>query len=85
MIAAINVIAADSMEEAAFISASHLHVYIDIYTKNLSQLIPSTKDFLESLSQFELEILHHRLIYRQGGRRNNSPGHYQLPTDVRSR
>lgn len=63
MIAAINVIAADSMEEAAFISASHLHVYIDIYTKNLSQLIPPTKDFLESLSQFELEILHLRLGY----------------------
>lgn len=63
VIAAINVIAADSMEEAAFIAASHLQVYIDIYTNNLSQLIPPTQDFLESLSQFELEILHHRLGY----------------------
>lgn len=63
VIAAINVIAADSMEEAAFIAASHLQVYIDIYTNNLSQLIPPTKDFLESLSQDELEILHHRLGY----------------------
>ncbi|MGO1059659.1 LLM class flavin-dependent oxidoreductase [Planococcus sp. FY231025] len=63
VIAAINVIAADSMEEAAFIAASHLQVYIDIYTNNLSQLIPPTENFLESLSQFELEILHHRLGY----------------------
>ncbi len=63
VIAAINVIAADSMEEAALISSSHLQVYIDIYTNNLSQLIPPTKDFLESLSQVELEILHHRLGY----------------------
>lgn len=63
VIACINVIAADSMEEATFISASHLQVYIDIYTNNLSQLIPPTKNFLESLSQAELEILHHRLGY----------------------
>lgn len=63
VIAAINVIAADSMEEAALISASHLQVYIDIYTNNLSQLVPPKKDFLESLSQVELEILHHRLGY----------------------
>ncbi|MCK1998731.1 LLM class flavin-dependent oxidoreductase [Psychrobacillus psychrodurans] len=63
VIACINVVAADSMEEATFISASHLQVYIDIYTNNLSQLIPPTKDFLESLSQVELEILHHRLGY----------------------
>lgn len=63
VLAAINVIATDSMEEADFISASHLQVYIDIYTNNLSQLIPPTKGFLESLSQFELEILHHRLGY----------------------
>lgn len=46
VIACINVVAADSMEEATFISASHLQVYIDIYTNNLSQLIPPTKDFL---------------------------------------
>lgn len=63
VIAAINVIAADSMEEAALISASHLQVYVDIYTNNLRKLIPPTKDFLESLSKFELEILHHRLGY----------------------
>ncbi|WP_298828935.1 LLM class flavin-dependent oxidoreductase [uncultured Planococcus sp.] len=63
VIAAINVIAAESMEEAALISASHLQVYIDIYTNNLSQLIPPTPDFLDSLSQFELEILHRRLGY----------------------
>ncbi|MEK4084419.1 LLM class flavin-dependent oxidoreductase [Psychrobacillus sp. FSL K6-1415] len=63
VIACINVIAADSMEEATFISASHLQVYIDIYTNNLRQLIPPTKNFLESLSQDELEILHHRLGY----------------------
>lgn len=63
VIACINVIAADSMEEATFISASHLQVYIDIYTNNLSQLTPPTKSFLESLSQFELEILHNRLGY----------------------
>lgn len=63
VMACINVIAADSMEEATLISASHLQVYIDIYTNNLSQLIPPTKNFLESLSQVELEILHHRLGY----------------------
>ncbi|MBU7591181.1 LLM class flavin-dependent oxidoreductase [Metabacillus halosaccharovorans] len=63
VIACINVIAADSSEEATYIAASHLQVYIDIYTNNLSQLIPPTKNFLESLSQAELEILHHRLGY----------------------
>lgn len=63
VIACINVIAADSMEEAAFISSSHLQVYIDIYTNNLSQLTPPTDNFLESLSQFKLEILRDRLGY----------------------
>ncbi len=63
VIACINIIAADSMEEATFISASHLQVYIDIYTNNLSQLIPPTENFLDSLPQFELEILHNRLGY----------------------
>lgn len=63
VIACINVIAAESMDEASFISASHLQVYIDIYTNNLSKLIPPTENFLESLSQFELEILHNRLGY----------------------
>ncbi|MDN4493231.1 LLM class flavin-dependent oxidoreductase [Ureibacillus aquaedulcis] len=61
--ACINVIAADSMEEAFFISTSHLQVYIDIYTNNLSKLIPPTENYLESLSQFELEILQNRLGY----------------------
>lgn len=63
VIACINVIAAESIDEASFISASHLQVYIDIYTNNLSKLIPPTENFLESLSQFELEILHSRLGY----------------------
>lgn len=63
VMACINVIAADSMEEANFISASHLQVYIDIYTDNLSKLIPPTKNFLESLSPVELDILHNRLGY----------------------
>lgn len=63
IIACINVIAADTVEEAQFISASHLQVYIDIYTNNLSQLIPPIKNYIESLSQFELEILHNRLGY----------------------
>ncbi|MEC0128455.1 LLM class flavin-dependent oxidoreductase [Paenibacillus pabuli] len=63
VMACINVIAADSMEEATLISASHLQVYIDIYTNNLSQLIPPTENFLQSLSQAELEILYHRLGY----------------------
>lgn len=63
VIACINVIAADSMEEATLISASHLQVYIDIYTNSLSQLIPPTEDFLDSLTQYELEILHNRLGY----------------------
>lgn len=62
VMACINVIAADSMEQATFISVSHLQVYVDIYTNNLSQLIPPTKSFL-ALSQVELEILHHRLGY----------------------
>ena len=38
-------------------------VYIDIYTNNLSKLILPTENFLESLSQFELEILNSRLGY----------------------
>lgn len=63
VIACINVIAAETMEEASFISASHLQVYIDIYTNSLSKLIPPTENFLESLSQFELEILNSRLGY----------------------
>lgn len=63
VLAAINIIAADSMEEASLIASSHLQVYIDIYTNNLSQLIPPKKDFLESLSQYELEILHYKLGY----------------------
>ncbi|WP_440108753.1 LLM class flavin-dependent oxidoreductase [Paenibacillus sp. QZ-Y1] len=63
VMACINVIAADSMEEATLISASHLQVYIDIYTNNLSQLIPPTENFLQSLSQAELEIIYHRLGY----------------------
>ncbi|KOP31497.1 hypothetical protein ADM98_01280 [Exiguobacterium sp. BMC-KP] len=63
VLAAINIIAADSMEEASFIASSHLQVCIDIYTNNLSQLIPPQKDFLESLSPYELEILHYKLGY----------------------
>lgn len=63
VIACINVIAADSIEEASFIAASHYQVYIDIYTNNLSQLIPPTENFLESLSPVALDILQHRLGY----------------------
>lgn len=63
VIACINVIAADTMEDASYLAATHMQVYIDIYTNNLRQLEPPTENFLEMLGQFELEILHNRLGY----------------------
>lgn len=63
VIAAINVIAADSNEEAEFILSTTEQVYIDIYTNNLSQLIPPVKNFRETLSPSELNIINHRLGY----------------------
>lgn len=71
VIACINVIAADSKEEADFISASHLQVYIDIYTNNLSQLIPPVENYVETLSPSELNIIHHRLGYTIQGDKND--------------
>ncbi|WP_340398349.1 LLM class flavin-dependent oxidoreductase [Paenibacillus sp. FSL H8-0079] len=63
VMACICVIAADSVEEATLISSSHLQVCIDIYTNNLSQLVPPTENFLQSLTQAELDVIYHRLGY----------------------
>lgn len=63
VIAAINVIAAETEEEADFILSTTQQVYIDIYTNNLSQLIPPVKNFVETLSPSELNIIRHRLGY----------------------
>lgn len=63
VIACINVIAADSNEEAEFILSTTEQVYIDIYTNNLSQLIAPVKNFRETLSPSELNIINHRLGY----------------------
>lgn len=70
VIACINVIAADSNEEADFISSTILQVYIDIYTNNLSQLIPPVKNFTETLSPSEMNIIRHRLGYTIQGDKN---------------
>lgn len=77
VIACINVIAADTMEEASFIAATHLQVYIDIYTNKLRQLEPPKENFLETLTQFELEILHERLGYTIMGDKKNIKGELQ--------
>lgn len=63
VIACINVIAADSNEEAEFILSTTEQVYIDIYTNNLSQLIAPVKNFRETLPPSELNIINHRLGY----------------------
>lgn len=63
VMACINVVAADSAEEAEFISSTLLQVYIDIYTNNLSQLIPPVENFIDTLSPSELNIIRHRLGY----------------------
>lgn len=63
VIACINVLAANSMEEAELMSATNSQVYIDIYTNNLSQLAPPPKDFYETLSQHEADIIRYRLGY----------------------
>lgn len=63
VIAAINIIAAYTAEEAEYILSTTQQVYIDIYTNNLSQLIPPVKNFLETLSPSELNIIRHRLGY----------------------
>lgn len=63
VMACINVVAADSTEEAEFISSTLLQVYIDIYTNNLSKLIPPVENFIDTLSPSELNIIRHRLGY----------------------
>lgn len=63
VMACINVVAADSTEEAEFISSTLLQVYIDIYTNNLSKLIPPVEGFIDTLSPTELNIIRHRLGY----------------------
>lgn len=63
VMACINVVAADSEEEAEFISSTLLQVYIDIYTNNLSKLIPPVENFIDTLSPSELNIIRHRLGY----------------------
>lgn len=63
VIACINVVAADSKEDADFISSTLLQVYIDIYTNNLSQLIPPVENFVDTLSPYEVNIIRHRLGY----------------------
>lgn len=70
IIACINVIAAETMEEASLLASTHMQVYIDIYTNNLRQLEPPSPDFLQTLGQFELEILHNRLGYTIMGDRD---------------
>lgn len=71
VIACINVIAADSNEEAEFILSTTEQVYIDIYTNNLSQLIAPVKNFRETLSPSELNIINHRLGYTIYGDKEN--------------
>lgn len=71
VIAAINVIAAETKEEANFLLSTTQQVYIDIYTNNLSQLIPPAENFLETLSPSELNIIRHRLGYTIHGDRED--------------
>lgn len=60
-IACVNVVAADSMEEANYLSSSLLQFYRDVFTNKSGPLKPPVENFEQSLTPLEVNLLNSSL------------------------
>ncbi|SOC44159.1 LLM class flavin-dependent oxidoreductase [Ureibacillus acetophenoni] len=70
-IACVNVVAADSMEEANYLSSSLLQFYRDVFTNKSGPLKPPVENFEQSLTPLEVNLLNSSLSTTFIGDRQN--------------